>query len=290
MRHRSTGVTLAAAIVAALACSSASPDPAAQASGGSGAPLAENLARSWYRNFDYGVEKDGKSLPDTGLYQIVGSPYMLVFGASLDSAYVLSFDPKVVKPVGKEQVTPRSDLEVLLPESAFAASTPIPWMQDGPTAVVFYAGSNRYKIARVPPIVGPTSTDEIIAHDPMYRRGMDEYRPNADAVSAIRRVQGKVQVEVWFGSWCPHCRQVVPQFMKIVQAAGNANLGIVYHGVPREFGQYPPAVQKDVKGLPTFIFLRDGKEISRIQGGPERGTLEGEIADALKGVRPASGG
>jgi hypothetical protein len=47
---------------------------------------------------------------------------------------------------------------------------------------------------------------------------------------------------------------------------------------------------RDVKGLPTFIFTRDGKELGRIRGEPPTGSLEEEIARILHQVNTASGG
>jgi thiol-disulfide isomerase/thioredoxin len=274
------GIVLPASPACAQAPTNASSD----------APLQENMPHSWFRNYDYGVELDGKVLGDAGLYQMIGKPFMLVFGAGLDNAYVWSADPRVVRAIRKEQVTTKGEDEVMLADSSFAASAPIPWMQDGPEAVIFYSGQKRFKILRVPPIVGPTTAEEMIRQLPAYRKGMEEYRPNAEAVTALKSVRQKVSVEVWFGSWCPHCRAVVPRFLKVLQAVANTNLAVSFQGVPREFGTYEPSMARDVKGLPTFIFTRDGKELGRIRGEPPTGTLEEEIARILHQVNTASGG
>jgi len=277
-------VALAATL---LACSSAE-SPLAQG-GASGMPLQENLPRSWYRNYDYGIEVNGNLNPEVGLFQIVGEKLMLIYGPELDSGYVLSFTPKVVRPVPKSQVTSKGDLEVLVAQSAFDSGQPIPWMQDGPAAVIFYAGSDRYKILRVPPLEGTTNVEEIFKHNPIYKRGMEEYVPNSSSVAALKAVHQKATIEVWFGSWCPHCQRVVPRFMKAIQAAGNPNLDVTYHGVPREFGNYDPAVKKQVAALPTFIFLRNGKEFARMGGSSGVDVVEDEMARIL-GVSTTAGG
>ncbi len=282
----------AAAILAAavIAANTTVVSQSRTADAASTAPLQQNLARSWYRNYEYGVELDGKLLPEAGLYQIVGKATMLVFGPKMDSAYVWSLDPKVVRPVGKDQITERNEDEVLLAESSFSNASPIPWMQDGPTAVVFYAGPERLKIVRLPPIIGPTTLDEILDHSPQYRRGMEEYRPKPEAVALLRTLRQRVEIEVWFGSWCPHCRVVVPRFLKTMQASANANIAITYHGVPRDLAGYAPIAEKQVKGLPTFIFLKNGKEIGRIRGEPPQGTIEEEIVRILRLAESAPGG
>jgi len=278
-------VTVLAFAFAVLACSSGEV-PLAQ---GGGMPLQENLPKSWFRNYDYGIEVNGNLNPDVGLYQVAGEKLMLVYGPALDSGFVLSFVPKVVRPVSKGQVTSKSDLEVMVPLSATDSGQPIPWMQDGPTAVIFYAGSNRYRIMRMPPIVGETTVDEIFKHNPLYKRGREEYVPNASSIAALKAVHEKATIEVWFGSWCPHCQRVVPRFMKAIQAAANPNIEVVYEGVPREFGTYDPAVQKSVAALPTFIFLRNGKEFARMGGPAGVESPEDEMAKIL-GVATSSGG
>lgn len=290
IRH---GRTAAALLVGAAVLNTLGTGPASARQAPSTAaagPLQENAPRSWYRNYDYGVEVDGQSMPDAGLYTLLGKPYMLVFAPMLDTAYVLTTEPKVVRPVRRDQVTPRSEVEVVLAETSFADAAPIPWRQDGDTAVVFYAAQRRFKVARVPPLLGRTTLEALFGHSPVWKRGMEAYRPSPEAVASLRQAQEPVTVEVWFGSWCPHCQHVVPMFLKIVQAAANPKIQIEYYGVPREFGTYAPAVEKGIKGLPTFIFVKGGKEIGRIRGGPSQGTLEEEMGRILGVVTTARGG
>jgi thiol-disulfide isomerase/thioredoxin len=293
LNRRTSELTRAASLVLAAfatAFCSQSGDAGAQTSGSS-LPLQENLPRSWYRNYDYRIEVDGRVSSDAGLYLMVGKPYMLIYGSSLDNAFVLSTnEPKVVRPVKKDQITTKSDLEVVLPESSFTAATPIPWMQDGPTAAIFYAGQRRFRIGRLDPIVGPTTYQDIVNYSPVWKIGMDQYTPDANDVAWLRSYREKVTIEVWFGSWCPHCQQVLPMFFKALQAAANPNIEVTYYGVPREFGNYTPAVQKDVKGLPTLIFLKGGRELGRIRGGPEKGPFEAEVVRILKTPGVAQGG
>jgi thiol-disulfide isomerase/thioredoxin len=248
---------------------------------GSGAPVLENMPRSWYRNFDYGVEVDGALSDGAGLYQMVGKRLMLIFGPSLSEGDVLAFEPRVVRPVGSAEITAKNDLEVVLAEAAFAKADPIPWMADGSTAVIFYADQKKYRIARVQPIVGETTAEEVFKHNPMYRRGMEEYSPDDEAVATLRRIGSKALIEVWFGTWCPHCQKVVPRFLKTLRAAGNPNLEAQLHAVPRRFTDYEPAAQRDIRGVPTLVFLRSGKEFGRIRGGGEEEPLETEVARIL---------
>jgi len=275
-RRRGFGSAAAAIFVAALATGA----PAAQM-GESGAPPEQNLPRSWQRNFDYGVEMDGKSVSDAGLFMVAGKPYMLMYSPAFDPCYVLSLDAKMVRPVRRDQITPKGDEEVMLAEAAFEKAAPLPYLQDGAAGVIFYGGQKRYKISRIPSLVGPTTLDDLFAHSPIYKRNADAYEPEAGAVAALKRVLEKVQVEIWFGTWCPHCKMLVPRLVRALQGAANPNIEVVYHAVPQQFGSYEPAKAKDIRAVPTIIFLKNGKEIGRIRGGAAGGTIEDEAAKIL---------
>ena len=110
----------------------------------------------------------------------------------------------------------------------------------------------------------------------------------ASAVSKLKQVDGHYRIEVWFGSWCPHCQRVVPRFLKVMQAVGNPNVEVLYHAVPRQFGSYQPAVQKEVNGLPTFIIMKDGREFTRFKGSGTPKSLEAEMADLIASTTRAS--
>jgi hypothetical protein len=84
------GSVLRAAAILSLAGMTVAIGPAdvrAQGSG-SGVPLRENMPRSWYRNFDYGIEVNGSLSPEIGLYQFVGERLMLIFGPGLETGYI----------------------------------------------------------------------------------------------------------------------------------------------------------------------------------------------------------
>lgn len=254
-----------------------------------GTPMQQNMPRTWYRNFDYGVEIDGEHMPDVGLYQVVGKPFMLIYGPEMEQGWVLSMRPKEVRPVSSGAITVKNDLEVVLAESAFNDASPSPWANDGATAVVFYGASQRIRIARVPALVGETTVEAIFETNPLYRRGMEMYTPDQRAISKLKQVSTPFRIEVWFGSWCPHCQRVVPRFLKVMQAASNPNVEVVYHGVPRQFSDYEPAVRKEVRGLPTFIVMKDGREVDRFKGSGQKQSMEAELAELLgAGTQPSS--
>ena len=62
-------------------------------------------------------------------------------------------------------------------------------------------------------------------------------------------------------TWCQPCKQMEPLIAKLV----SENLDINYDKVDVS-DDFDPAVEYGVKGVPTFIALKDGKEVARHTG------------------------
>ena len=62
-------------------------------------------------------------------------------------------------------------------------------------------------------------------------------------------------------TWCQPCKQMEPLIKKLV----SENLNINYEKIDVS-DEFDPAVEYSVKGVPTFIALKDGKEVARHTG------------------------
>lgn len=62
-------------------------------------------------------------------------------------------------------------------------------------------------------------------------------------------------------TWCQPCKQMEPLIEKLVSE--NPNINYEKIDVSDEFD---PAVEYSVKGVPTFIALKNGKEVARHTG------------------------
>lgn len=80
-----------------------------------------------------------------------------------------------------------------------------------------------------------------------------------------------------FATWCPHCTKMKPIFEALEKK----------HGSTIDFVEFdtdasPDLVaQFEVSSLPTFIFIKDGKEINRIEGELPQDELEEDIKKYL---------
>jgi thioredoxin 1 len=62
-------------------------------------------------------------------------------------------------------------------------------------------------------------------------------------------------------SWCQPCKQMEPLIAKLV----SENLTINYNKIDLS-DEFDEAVEYGVRGVPTFIAIKDGKEVARHTG------------------------
>jgi len=239
----------------------------------------------WVARYDFALEVDGRPSPDACFYQEVDSRRILVNAPELSRACIITVEGARISAVDRSKVKLEGDGDAarLLPGTQPEASGTYT-VDQKENSVVFYLGSNRLKILPKMPLVGPTGPEEISRHSPVYRKGKETYVPAPADIAALKAYGSPLEIEVFFGTWCPHCKVLVPKFMKAIEQAGNAKVKVSYHGVPREFGSYEPARAKNVTGIPTFIFWKDGREVGRIPGEPTNGTIEHAVAEILGSI------
>ncbi len=257
------------------------PVPARQAAG---SPPAEP---AWLPKYDFALEVDGKAAPEARFYAEQGSTRLLIQTPGLARAAIMKRD-------ASKQVTTIDALKVFIDEQTDTARLSPGAEMGAPTSaytvdtvkgeVILFLGNQRLKILPKLPLVGPITRDEVLRHTPQYKKAIDDYTPDPKELSFLRSCKDHVTIEVYFGTWCPHCKEVVPKFMKSIEVADNPNLIISYTGVPNPFGNYEPARARDVKMIPTFIFSKDGKEFGRLPRPEAEGaaSVEQAVCDVLR--------
>lgn len=151
------------------------------------------------------------------------------------------------------------------------------------SALEFVAGGKKISVVPRQHLVGEASVDEITNHTIAYKQLMNNYEPNRDAIEFLSNYDKAVTITIAFGTWCPHCKKLVPTLMKSISECNNSNLDCTYLGINKQFSQPAEFLKNNaIKKIPTVIVQRGGLEIGRITGTPVV-SMEVDLVAILKG-------
>jgi len=100
-------------------------------------------------------------------------------------------------------------------------------------------------------------------------------------IELITQVEQGAEFLVFLGTWCGDSEREVPRFLRIVQDAGIGEDRVRLYNLDRSKTSPDGLTARwGIERVPTFIILRDGREVGRIVERP-RSTLEGDLLTAL---------
>jgi len=237
--------------------------------------------RAWNENFDFQLEIDGKLDTSARLFGTLGRASMLVASDQLKQPLVIEVgERKILRVDAAAMAAEDNRTQVLLADDRIGGPA-LPFTLDG-DSVIFFSEGRKLKVSRKPPLLGTLTLDELLAKLPIYRSRVEEYAPAEQDTIYLKSYKHDVRVEVYFGSWCPACKQTVPGFIKSLNVAANPKLQASFIGLPvPPFTAYAPAKAKDIKSVPTFIVYVGDKEIGRINHFEEDSSVERELVKIL---------
>ena len=120
-----------------------------------------------------------------------------------------------------------------------------------------------------PFLLGVHNYQDLLDYDAGYAYKAKNYTPSP---SVIRRLRTKkdTKVRVYFGSWCPHCKKIVPLMAKVAEALEGSDVTIEFYGVPKSINQDKEARESKISGVPTAIVYQGEEEVGRIKAGAWR--------------------
>lgn len=116
-----------------------------------------------------------------------------------------------------------------------------------------------------------------------FEKGYNDYQPKAEAIATIKNNISNYEIVGFVGTWCPDSRREIPKLYKILEEAGYDLSKLTMVGVTR--GKSTPENLEEgynMHRVPTFIFIKDGKEINRFVE-YEVETIEDDIAKIVSG-------
>lgn len=127
--------------------------------------------------------------------------------------------------------------------------------------------------------------EQTLANDSAFLwffTGVNRYRPDTAWTKYISFYRDSFDVVVFAGTWCPDTKRLLPQFYRVMMSSSYPVNRIKLYGLDHQLhGLGEAAQQYDIDDVPTFIFLRQGKEIGRINDRLQR-TMEQDIVSILQ--------
>lgn len=209
--------------------------------------------------------------------------FLFILSPRFLEAIILNVKSGMVNSMTKDQITVKKDDFVAVTKEQVQARY-LTKFEQTQAAISFMAENKNVKIVSRPHLVGQISPEEIMNHTVAYRQMKTQYQPSREAIEYLSSYEQPITLTVAFGTWCPHCKQLVPTLMKSLEECENSNLSCSYIGINKQFNQPADFFHKNViKKIPTVIVRQGGIEIGRITGTPEV-TMEDDLAAILKGT------
>ncbi|HEY2728067.1 MAG TPA: thioredoxin family protein [Parafilimonas sp.] len=127
-----------------------------------------------------------------------------------------------------------------------------------------------------------------IENDTAFRWFKQNYnlgRPDASAVAAFKQHGNDFHVLIFGGTWCPDTQNLLPQFYRLADAAGYADSSITLIGVDHNKTTLDNLHKTfHLINVPTFIVLKDGKEVGRVVEYGESGEAMKELGKIAEGL------
>ncbi|EAR02702.1 thioredoxin family protein [Maribacter sp. HTCC2170] len=107
-----------------------------------------------------------------------------------------------------------------------------------------------------------------------YKTNYDNYVVDSEVLTIIEKRLKKYEILAFMGTWCGDSRREIPRFYKILDSIDfpMENLTMVGVDNARENYKNSPTGEErghDIIKVPTFIILKDGKEVNRIVETPK---------------------
>jgi thiol-disulfide isomerase/thioredoxin len=121
------------------------------------------------------------------------------------------------------------------------------------------------------------------SYKPWFDSRYSEYNTDKEVIAKLKEQINNYTIKGFMGTWCGDSKRGVPRFYKILEETGFDQDYFELITVGRN-KKTPDNLQEgfDLLRVPTFIFMKDGKEVGRFVERP-RETMEKDILKIVSG-------
>lgn len=208
----------------------------------------------------------GSRLGDARVLQSQQAGAILILSSELTSPVLIRLREQTVETVQLMKVDERPDGSVNLLPGATLSPQGRYLVNADRSGVTFSVDGVPGEIKEKPPLLGSQGVAGLKAYDPHYERSAAAYTPSNPIIDRLEQAQGDVEVVIFFGTWCPACKQMVPKMMRVAEELEGSAIEFDFYGLPRGITGDARAEAADIHSVPTGVVIIDGKEVGRIQG------------------------
>ena len=118
-----------------------------------------------------------------------------------------------------------------------------------------------------------------------FKKNYNMGRPDAKAVTAFKQHANDFQVLIFAGTWCPDTQNLLPEFYRLTDASGYADSNISIIGVDHSKKTLDNLSKTfHLVDVPTFIIMKNGKEVGRVVEYGETGEAMKELGKMAEGL------
>jgi thiol-disulfide isomerase/thioredoxin len=126
---------------------------------------------------------------------------------------------------------------------------------------------------------------EVLLYEPSftwYAENEKNYTPNANAVAALKQHASDIQIIAFGGTWCGDTKNILPKFYTLLTTAGFNQSNLTLWGVDRNKKTYGALAEAlGITNVPTFIVMKNGKELGRVVEYGKTGIWDKEIGEIV---------
>jgi thiol-disulfide isomerase/thioredoxin len=130
---------------------------------------------------------------------------------------------------------------------------------------------------------------DLVANDTAfkwYKPSQAGYKPNEEAVKALKAKSNAIELLVFGGTWCEDTKNILPKFFALTDAAAFSQDHVTLIGVDRNKKTISHLVEAlGVVNVPTFIVMKNGKELGRVVEYGKTGAWDKELGDIINSAK-----
>ena len=109
---------------------------------------------------------------------------------------------------------------------------------------------------------------------------------NEQAVQAFKKNGTKFQIVVFFGTWCDDSQNLLPVFFRLADKSAYPETNITLIGIERgKMALNNLRTAFNITNSPTFIVMKDGKEIGRVVEYGKYGQIDKELGEIVSSIQ-----